>query len=70
MVVDFNKLKNKTVQVKQTGSAIGCDKRQRGTLKGLGLRKIGGTVELKCTPEIIGMLRKVNHIIEIKELKK
>jgi large subunit ribosomal protein L30 len=48
-------------------SLIGSTKRQRETVKGLGLRRIRHTVELKDTPEIRGMVTKVAHLIRVIE---
>lgn len=53
--------------VKLVHSGIGKPKKQRATLKGLGLTKLQKTVTLKDTPEIRGMLAKVIHLIEVKK---
>jgi large subunit ribosomal protein L30 len=53
--------------LKQTRSAIGQSQRHRGTLRALGLGKIGRTAEQEDTPVILGMLRKVRHLVEIEE---
>jgi large subunit ribosomal protein L30 len=53
------------VKIKQVRSAIGQSERHRGTLRALGLGKIGRTVEHKESPELAGMLRKVRHLVEI-----
>jgi large subunit ribosomal protein L30 len=45
-------------------SAIGTNPRQRQTLRGLGLTKIGKSVILKDSPSVRGMLRAVGHLIE------
>lgn len=70
MIVNFDKFKNKKILVTQIGSFIGSDKRQRGSLKGLGLRGINSSSELKCTNDIVGMLKKVSHLIKVEESKK
>ena len=49
------------VRITQTRSPIGENQRNRGTLRALGLRKIGQTVEHDETPVLAGMLRKVRH---------
>jgi large subunit ribosomal protein L30 len=59
--------KTGTVRVTQTGSAIGREKSQRATLKGLGLNKMHRTVELQDTPAIRGMIRKVAHLVRVEE---
>lgn len=48
----------KTIKVTQIGSPIGRPEKQRATLIGLGLNKMGKTVELQDTPAIRGMIRK------------
>ena len=54
-----------TVKVTQIRSEIGQSERHRGTLRALGLGKIGRTNELKETPELAGMLRKVDHLVKV-----
>lgn len=49
-------------------SSIGANKRQKGTLVALGLRKIGQSVEKNNTPQIRGMINKVNHLVEVEEI--
>ena len=56
------------LQVTQKNSAIGRPKDQRATLKGLGLDKLHRTVVLDDTPSIRGMVKKVLHLVEVKEL--
>lgn len=55
------------VTVRQTGSPIRRNEKQRATLVGLGLNKLGRERTLKDTPEVRGMMRKVAHLIEIVE---
>ncbi|WP_419251722.1 50S ribosomal protein L30 [Caulobacter sp. ErkDOM-YI] len=57
----------KTVKVRQTGSPIRRNATQRATLAGLGLNKLGRESELEDTPSIRGMIRKVQHLLEIVE---
>ena len=47
-------------------STIGFPRDQRGTVAGLGLRRLHQTVEHKDTPSIRGMLHKVRHLVEVK----
>ncbi|HEU4959111.1 MAG TPA: 50S ribosomal protein L30 [Sphingomonas sp.] len=54
-----------TVKVTQTGSPIRRTKDQLATLKGLGLGKMHRTVELKDSPEVRGMIRKVQHMVTV-----
>jgi large subunit ribosomal protein L30 len=55
------------IKVTQRKSRNGADKRQVDTLRSLGLRRIGHTVEVNDTPQIRGMLHKVRHLIEVDE---
>jgi large subunit ribosomal protein L30 len=55
----------KTIRVEQTGSAIRRHHSQRATLIGLKLNRIGRIAELKDTPEVRGMIAKVQHIVRI-----
>jgi large subunit ribosomal protein L30 len=56
-----------SIKVTQRKSRNGCDKRQLDTLRSLGLRRIGHTVEVHDTPQIRGMLHKVRHLVEVDE---
>ena len=53
------------VEIKQVRSSIGQSQRHRGTLRALGLGKIGRTAEHAESPQLAGMLRKVRHLVEI-----
>ena len=53
------------IKVTQRRSRNGSDKRQRDTLRSLGLRRIGQTVEVSDTPQIRGMIHKVRHLVEV-----
>jgi large subunit ribosomal protein L30 len=53
------------VTVTLTGSPIGCVERQRQTLRGLGLTRIGKTVELEKSPSVMGMIKKVAHLVRV-----
>jgi large subunit ribosomal protein L30 len=55
----------KTIKVEQTGSAIRRHHSQRETLVGLRLNKIGRVSELQDTPEVRGMIAKVQHLVRI-----
>jgi large subunit ribosomal protein L30 len=55
------------VKIKQVRSAIGQSQRHRGTLRALGLGKIGRSAEHSESPQLAGMLRKVRHLVEIEE---
>ena len=56
-----------TLKVKQLKSKNGSDKRQIDTLRSIGLRHIGQTVEVNDTPQMRGMLHKVRHLVEVDE---
>lgn len=56
-----------TLKVTQIRSQIGQSERHRGTLRALGLGKIGRSVERQDTLETQGMLRKVRHLVKIEE---
>jgi large subunit ribosomal protein L30 len=55
------------VKVTQVKSRNGADKRQRDTLRSLGLRRIGHTVDVKDTPQARGMVHRVRHLVKIDE---
>jgi large subunit ribosomal protein L30 len=55
------------VKIKQVRSQIGQSQRHRGTLRALGLGKIGRTSEHAESPQLAGMLRKVRHLVEVVE---
>jgi len=55
----------KTVTVEQTGSGIGRPERQRQTLRGLGLTRIGRRRTLEDTPAVRGLIAKVAHLIKV-----
>ena len=56
-----------TLQVTQVRSRNGCDRRQRDTLRSLGLRRIGHTVERPDSPQLRGMVHAVRHLIDVEE---
>jgi large subunit ribosomal protein L30 len=55
------------VKVTQVKSRNGADKRQLDTLRSLGLRRIGHTVEVTDTPQARGMVHRVRHLVKIDE---
>jgi large subunit ribosomal protein L30 len=56
------------VQITQRRSMIKRPDTQQRTMKALGLGKINKTVEVELTPQIAGMIAKVNHLITVKEI--
>ncbi len=59
--------KAKKIKITQTGSPIRRHKTQRATLVGLGLNKMHRTVEVEATPEVLGQVRKVQHLVSVEE---
>ena len=55
------------LRITQVRSQIGQSERHRGTLRALGLTKIGRTVEQEDGPVLQGMLRKVRHLVKVEE---
>ena len=58
----------KRLKITQTRSSIGQQAKHRGTLRALGLRGIGRSVERDESPELVGMLRKVRHLVAVEEV--
>jgi len=56
------------IKIKYVKSKIGSTERQKKTLQALGLRKLNSTREVEATPQIMGMVKKVNHLITVEEL--
>ncbi len=56
------------LRLTQTGSAIGQSPRHRGTLRALGLGRIGKSREHEDSQVIAGMLRKVRHLVRVEEV--
>ena len=57
-----------SLQVTQVKSSIGTKPKHRGTLRALGLRGIGKTNTLPDRPEIRGMIARVPHLVDVKEV--
>jgi large subunit ribosomal protein L30 len=55
------------LRITQRRSRNGCDRRQRDTLRSLGLRRIGHSVEHPDMPQIRGMIAKVAHLVQVSE---
>jgi large subunit ribosomal protein L30 len=53
------------VKITQVRSIIDRPRRQKGTIKALGLRKMHQTVEHEATPQIMGMIAKVKHLLKV-----
>ncbi|MDH3674745.1 MAG: 50S ribosomal protein L30 [Anaerolineae bacterium] len=61
------KKKSKVIQVTWVKSSIGYSARQKNTVRALGLRKLGQTVEHNDTPVIRGMINRVSHLVRVEE---
>ena len=57
------------IRVTQVKSKIRRPQNQKRTLEALGLRKIDQVVEHEATPSILGMIKTVNHLISVEEIK-
>ena len=55
------------IKITQVKSAIDRPERQKLTLKALGLNKLNVTKEVEATPQILGMIRKVTHLLKVEE---
>ncbi|MBA4168151.1 MAG: 50S ribosomal protein L30 [Chitinophagaceae bacterium] len=58
----------KKIKITQVKSAIDRPERQKLTLKALGLNRMNATREVEATPQILGMITKVTHLVEVTEL--
>ncbi len=56
------------IKVTLVKSTIGSEKSQKATVQALGLRKLNHSVEHETTPNILGMVRKVNHLVKVEEI--
>ena len=59
----------KKIKIKQVKSGIDRPERQKRTLSALGLNKMHKTVELEATPAVMGMVRKVEHLLQVEDVK-
>ena len=57
------------IKVTQIKSAIKKPVRQKRTLEALGLRKRHQTIEVEATPQVLGMVNKVSHLVVVEEVK-
>lgn len=56
------------IKITQVRSLIDRSKKQKGTMKALGLGKINRSVVHETTPQLLGMLAKINHLVETEEV--
>jgi large subunit ribosomal protein L30 len=58
----------KKIKITQVKSGIDRSERQELTLKALGLKKMHATKDVEATPQILGMVKKVDHLVKVEEL--
>lgn len=56
------------IKITQVKSIIDRSERQKRTMIALGLRKMNTSVEVEATPQVLGMVTKVNHLVKVEEL--
>ena len=57
----------KKIKVTQIKSTIDRPERQKRTMVALGLKKMNATVEVEATPQVLGMVNKVSHLVKVEE---
>jgi large subunit ribosomal protein L30 len=60
--------KVKKLRVKLVKSRFGRIKKHKASIAGIGLRKINQVVEIEATPENLGMINKINYLVEVEEI--
>ena len=58
----------KKIKITQVRSAIDYPERQKLTLQALGLKKLNATKEVEATPQVLGMIRKVEHLVTVEDV--
>jgi large subunit ribosomal protein L30 len=58
----------KKIRIRLVRSTIGTLPKQRATVRSLGLRKIGSSIEQEASPVILGMVKVVSHLVSVEEL--
>ncbi|MDR1099099.1 MAG: 50S ribosomal protein L30 [Treponema sp.] len=56
------------IRIRLVRSTIGTLPKQRATVRSLGLRKIGSSVEQEASPEILGMVKVVSHLVSVEDV--
>lgn len=56
------------IKITQVKSVIDRTERQKKTMVALGLRKMNASVEVEATPQILGMVTKINHLVKVEEV--
>jgi large subunit ribosomal protein L30 len=59
----------KKIKITLVRSGIDRPERQKLTLKALGLNKLNASREVEATPQVLGMVRKVDHLVQVEEVK-
>lgn len=62
-------MNSRMLRITWVKSSIGYSRRQKGTIRALGLRRLGDVVEQADTPVIRGMVDKVNHLVRVEEVE-
>ena len=62
-------MNSRMLRITWVKSSIGYSRRQKGTIRALGLRRLGDVVEQADTPVIRGMVDKVNHLVRVEEIE-
>ncbi len=57
------------IRITQVKSKIKSSQRQKRTLEALGLKRISSSVEAESTPQVLGMVEKVRHLIKVEKVK-
>ena len=58
----------KKIKITQVKSVIDRSERQKQTMIALGLKKMNASVEVEATPQILGMVTKVNHLVKVEQV--
>lgn len=67
LTVNLPVMAEQTIRIKQVRSGIDRPKRQKATLIALGLRRMNQVVEHQASPQILGMVKKVEHLVEVEQ---
>lgn len=59
----------KKIKITQIKSAIDTPERQKLTIQALGIKKLNASVEVEATPQILGMVNKVSHLVKVEEVQ-
>ncbi len=68
-LTDKGNLKMSKVRITQVRSAIRRPKRQKLTLKALGIKKLHQSRDMETSPQVLGMIDKVKHLLKVEEIK-